>query len=309
VSQAQQVPANDVFAHDGVVYQVGNINVQYTVHNNKTSSMLGALVDGGANGGLSGADVRVIETSSRRADVTGIGDQTLQGLPIALGAALIQTKSGYIIGMFHQHAHIGKEKTIHSANQMRKWGVNVDDTPQSTGGSQHVYTSKGHIIPLSIRGGLAYMDMVKPTDNDMSTYPHVIFTSDNEWDPHILDDEYSHSDFDADLLPLDLPDPRVNQYGEILNRKSEYYHASTEDTGLYEYVNTCLYEVKHGRRVRTEEHDFKCLRPNFGWTTTNRIKKTLENTTKFARAQDCYPMRKHYKTRFPAANVNRLNRQ
>jgi hypothetical protein len=65
--------------------------------------------------------------------------------------------------------------------------------------------------------------------------------------PSILDDEYSPSEFDADLLPIDLPDPRVNHYGEILNRRSEYYHASTEDTDFYEYVDTCLYEVQHGR--------------------------------------------------------------
>jgi hypothetical protein len=72
------------------------------------------------------------------------------------------------------------------------------------------------------------MEMVNPTENDISTNPHVIFTSDDEWDPSILDDEYSPSDFDSDLLPLDLPDLGVNQYGEILNQQSEYYHASTK---------------------------------------------------------------------------------
>jgi hypothetical protein len=92
-----------------------------------------------------------------------------------------------------------------------------------------------------------------------------------------------------------------------MNQQSEYYHASTKDTGFYQYVNTCLYEVMHGRTVCTKEHDFECLRPNFGWTTTNRIKKTLEKTTQFAGAQKRYPMRKHYKMHFPAAKVNQLN--
>jgi hypothetical protein len=57
---------------------------------------------------------------------------------------------GYIIGIFHQYAHICKGRTIHSANQMRKWGVLVNDNPRSTGGLQQICTSKGHIIPLSI---------------------------------------------------------------------------------------------------------------------------------------------------------------
>jgi hypothetical protein len=125
------------------------------------------------------------------------------------------------------------------------------------------------------------MDMVKPTDNNMSTY----FTSDNEWDPSIIDDENSPSDFDADLLPLDLPDLRANHFGEILNWQFQYYHTSTEDEGFHEYVDTCLYEVKHGRTIRTKEHDFERLCPNFGWTTTNHIKKTMENTTHFTKAQ------------------------
>jgi hypothetical protein len=87
---------------------------------------LGALVDLGANGSLSGSDVRFIETSFRRASVTGIGDHTIQGLTIALIAAFIQTKPGYITGMFQQYAHIGKGRSIHSASPM---GVIVDDNP------------------------------------------------------------------------------------------------------------------------------------------------------------------------------------
>jgi hypothetical protein len=82
------------------------------------------------------------------------------GLPIALVAVKIQTKSDFTIEMFYQYAHIGKEETIHSANQMIKWGVIVDDNPQSTGGLQQIYTGEGNIIPLSIRGGLAYMHQV-----------------------------------------------------------------------------------------------------------------------------------------------------
>jgi hypothetical protein len=68
---------SEFFVHEGVVYQLREHNIQNTVNNNKTSSKLGALVDGGANDGLSGSDVRVIETSFCLANVTGIGDQTL----------------------------------------------------------------------------------------------------------------------------------------------------------------------------------------------------------------------------------------
>jgi hypothetical protein len=90
---------------------------------------VGVLIDGGANGNLSNSDVRVIENSNCRANVTFIGDQKIHGLPIALVAASIQTKLGFIIGMLYQYVQIGKGRPIHSTSQMRKWGVIVNVNP------------------------------------------------------------------------------------------------------------------------------------------------------------------------------------
>jgi hypothetical protein len=52
-----------MFVHDGVVYQVSNHIIQYKVNHNNSSSGLGLLIDGGANGGLSASDVRVMKLS------------------------------------------------------------------------------------------------------------------------------------------------------------------------------------------------------------------------------------------------------
>jgi hypothetical protein len=52
--------------------------------------------------------VKVIETSFRNAKVTGIADQKVQDLPIAMVAGKMQTKSGSIIGLFYQYDHSGK---------------------------------------------------------------------------------------------------------------------------------------------------------------------------------------------------------
>jgi hypothetical protein len=130
-----------MFVHVGVVYQVANHNMHYKFNDNDTSFKSGALVDGGANGGLS-ADVKVIKTSYRRANATGIADQKVHDLLIAMLAGRIQTKSGIIIGLFYQYAHINKGITIHSAHQMQQWGVIVDDNPKSTGDLQQIYTSR-----------------------------------------------------------------------------------------------------------------------------------------------------------------------
>jgi hypothetical protein len=64
----------------------------------------GSLIDGGANGGLSGSDVVVLAETFLTADVTGIADNTLQKVPVCTVAGLIKTKHGPIIGVFNQYA-------------------------------------------------------------------------------------------------------------------------------------------------------------------------------------------------------------
>ena len=64
----------------------------------------GVLVDGGANGGLAGADMKVIETTFDRIDVNGIGGYQKQNVPVVTGASYINTTTGPIIGIFHQCA-------------------------------------------------------------------------------------------------------------------------------------------------------------------------------------------------------------
>ena len=134
----------------------------------------------------------------------------------------------------------------------------VDDTPSAAGGQQHIKTPEGHVIPLSIRNGLAYMDMQPPTKADLDSYPHVMFTCDDPWNPSILDDEYHPSDEDYYSLPS--LDPRVNEYGEILHRDSEINFANFyehEVPDMDAYTDACLREAKHAVKVTTKQHDYE----------------------------------------------------
>ena len=42
----------------------------------------GSLIDSGANGGMAGNDVRVMDTSFATANVTGVAENTVEDLPI-----------------------------------------------------------------------------------------------------------------------------------------------------------------------------------------------------------------------------------
>ena len=146
------------------------------------------LIDRGANGGLAGADMRVLHTTPRKINIVGIDDHELTGLNVVTAATLLDTQKGPIIGVFHEYAHLGKGRSIHAAGQMEWFNCKVDDRSQHVGGAQNIQTSEGYVIPLSIESGLVYMHSMRiPNDHDLQNYPHVLFTSPDIWDTSVLD--------------------------------------------------------------------------------------------------------------------------
>jgi hypothetical protein len=59
--------------------------------------------------------------------------------------------------------------------------------------------------------------------------------------------------------------------------------------------------------VGIKQHDPKCLAPNFAFVPEEQIQQTIDYTTQFARMDTRLPLRKHFKSQFPVANVSRLN--
>ena len=136
------------------------------------------LIDRGANGGLAGADMRVLHTTPRKINIVGIDDHELTGLNVVTAATLLDTQKGPIIGVFHEYAHLGKGRSIDAASQLEWFNCQVDDRSKIVGGAQSIKTSEGYVIPLSIESGLVYMYSMRiPTDHDLQNYPHVSFTS------------------------------------------------------------------------------------------------------------------------------------
>jgi hypothetical protein len=63
----------------------------------------------------------------------------------------------------------------------------------------------------------------------------------------------------------------------------------------------------HYQNQRQNQPDVEQLSPNLGFVPSLCIQHTLENTTQFAWLVTRLPLRQHFKSRFPAANVGRLN--
>jgi hypothetical protein len=98
----------------------GNIYRQANTHNmvycasNHRSIRLGALIDRGANGGIAGNNVRIIDKSGQIVNVQGIDNHQLVDIPLITAIAVVWTQCRDIIAIMHQYAHTGKGKTIHS---------------------------------------------------------------------------------------------------------------------------------------------------------------------------------------------------
>ena len=105
-SNSKKKKTESVTTPDGRVFtrECNNVNFKHQIRNCETSLAAGSLVDGGANGGLAGSDMRRIEMTLAEADVSGIGDADLTDLAIGTFAAVIETTDGEIVGLFSQHA-------------------------------------------------------------------------------------------------------------------------------------------------------------------------------------------------------------
>jgi hypothetical protein len=141
-----------------------------SAHASKFFNELLALMDGGANGGIGGRDMKLMSynTDGRCVDIGIAGDHQMTGKRLGTFCAVINTQLGRVLGIFHQYAHVPEQaKSIHSRCQLQAHGNLVGDTATIYGGPQHIDTSDGYQLPLSIRSGLPYINQSYPNADDM----------------------------------------------------------------------------------------------------------------------------------------------
>ena len=270
-------------------------------HANHTNNQ---LVDRGANGGLAGSDMRVIYKTHRKINISGIDNHEVNGLDVVTAATLLNTSLGKVIGIFNEYAHLGKGSSIHSSGQLEWFKTHVDEKSIKVGGTQLITTLEGYSVPLLIKDGLAYATSLgRPTDQDMDTYPHVFFTSPDEWDPSVLDHDPPPLDGLDPSQVLDQPfgDPMFDAYGDfnerIIANLNILLDAPPEDYGSY---------IANLHQGSSQEPDWNALRPFFAWTSPSSIQDTFNVTTRHGSAPHTQDyIKKHFKSRNPVFNIPR----
>jgi hypothetical protein len=126
VQQALQVhypnSGPPVFTYMGKTYRATMANRAYKASG--IASLIGSLVDGGCNGGLTGADVLIMdEHSYGKVDIVGVADNLIKNIPLCTAAGLIQTNKGPNIGIMHNYAALKTGGSIHSPLQFKDHGI------------------------------------------------------------------------------------------------------------------------------------------------------------------------------------------
>ena len=249
--------------------------------------------------------------TQRKINIQGIDNHEVTGHDVVTAATLLNTSQGKVIGIFNEYAYLGKGSSIHSSGQLKWFKTNVDEKSVKVGGTQLITTLDGYSVPLLIKDGLAYATSLgKPTDQDMDTYPHVFFTSPDEWDPSVLYHDPPHLDgLDPSQVP-DQPfgDTMFDAYGDfnecIIANLNTLLDAPPGDCGSYTEISSVFTANLH--QSSPQEPDWNALCPFFAWTSPSSIKDTFNVTTRHGTAPHTQDyIKKHFKSRNPVFNIPR----
>ena len=175
-----------------------------------------SLIDRGANGGIAGTDTRVMHRTGRTIDLSGIDNHTVNNLPIVVAGGVVRSNKGEIILVMNEYAHMPNGKSIHSCGQIEFFKAHVHDkSPTITGKAPCIMTLEGHVIPISIINGLPYIKMRPFTDSEKDKLPHIPVTSNQVWDPTVLDYTVKEEWYSTQKsTPSYFKDSVFDEYGE-----------------------------------------------------------------------------------------------
>ena len=178
-----------------------NIN---NLHTTSDDNVFHVTVDGGADTCLDGKGHIFLEYTERVANVVGFDDDMAKtNLHIGTSITLATLPSGENVLILKNESidHTGQSNSMLSVNQVRDFGVDIDDCPsqyQVDGryGRQSMILGIGDdgdqvVLPFNFTNNLVSFDIREPTLNELDTLPMYCITSDQPWNPH-ADDNIAH---------------------------------------------------------------------------------------------------------------------
>ena len=182
----------------------------------------------------------------------------------------------------------------------------MHDCSLKVSGQQCIHTVDGYVHLLTFRHGLPYVKIRPYTDVEWDTLPKVVWTSDVEWDPSVLDGEPPDEDTWYDAIsdfPDGIPDSPFDEFGRYKHRSvdrhclvdgevvpalsSDSLRDVVEDASTFHTPYIVLPdEDAAGHQIQCQLHKSELKAPNYAHlhpffldATTDVIKCTFEATT------------------------------
>jgi hypothetical protein len=153
----------------------------------------------------------------------------------------------------------------------------------------------GYVFPIDIINGLPYTPMRAYTDSEWTNFPHVIWTSDANWDPSILDSKISNKDnWYQGITDLEegLTDSPVDMVGRYKQRELEVSIAEMTDINAQDkYTSDEIFDFMFDRNSfdytsedEDEPSDFESPKMRL---RVNRTKRNL-SMQKYEELRPCF---------------------
>ena len=272
-------------SHSNVLTKVPrSVNRAYKM-NNISSDKGKLLIDGGCDTCLVGNGFIIESTTSRTVDVQGFADDIkVQSLPIVSAVTAVDVDGEVILLEIHECIAVENNQTsLLSTFQAREHGVVVNDIADRHGGKQNIEYDDD-IIPLILEDGLFIVDIREPTVAERFDCRRLTLTSDRPWTVGECDNSSHLMTTESDFISIE----------NALNTLIRSVHTAT--TSSVYPVTADVNSIEPAK-----------FQAKLGWMPMQVIKETLKRTTQLAKNHLRLPLRKHFKSRFPQLNRNRLH--
>ena len=114
--------------------------------------------------------------------------EAIKNVPVVCGATLwtdTVDNQEYIL-VFNESLWMGNSLThsLINPNQLRVFGTNIQDNPSSNERLSIQPAFHDISIPLQTLGTIIYANTRAPTNQELGQHPHIVLSSDADWDPH-----------------------------------------------------------------------------------------------------------------------------
>ena len=146
-------------------------------------------LDSHADTTVAGANCIILSYTGKECDVSPYRDdyESIKNIPIVTAATAWQSPSSgatYIL-ILNESLWMGDsmKTTLINPNQLRHYGVQVQDNPMSHLPLSIVTEDNEFSMNLSMAGTIVFAETHTPTDHELETCPHIELTSPQPWDP------------------------------------------------------------------------------------------------------------------------------